>query len=301
MTAPFDTSSVIEFFLIDAGEPPQNLNRGLLSLEKDPTDAAMIDELFRAAHTLKGSAAMMGFQGISDVAHKSEDMLEMFRAGSAGIRRETLDFLFDSVDAVKLMVDGVAAGRPENPLIVASVQKPAPLAPPPAAKIPPAPKASTDITLKQELEEAKMAGIVEKRSFVRRATDSIDWEKHFIRVSIDRLDNLMNLVGEMIVGRNRLARQVDLIKTLQEELAFTQNRLLHEIRRFEEKYEYALTVGAPLPREEADPSSTDFPDFESVRYDNFNLLSPKLTEITNDTNEIMTRLTGVFDSFELDT
>ena len=312
MTAPFDKSSVIEFFLIEAGEHLQNLNRGLLSLEKDPTDAAMIDELFRAAHTLKGSAAMMGFQGISDVAHKSEDMLEMFRAGSAGIRRETLDFLFDSVDAIKLMVDGVAAGRPENPLIVetimrayggivASVQKPAPLAPPPAAKIPPAPKASTDITLKQELEEAKMAGIVEKRSFVRRATDSIDWEKHFIRVSIDRLDNLMNLVGEMIVGRNRLARQVDLIKTLQEELAFTQNRLLHEIRRFEEKYEYALTVGAPLPREEADPSSTDFPNFESVRYDNFNLLSPKLTEITNDTNEIMTRLTGVFDSFELDT
>jgi chemotaxis protein histidine kinase CheA/CheY-like chemotaxis protein len=312
MTAPFDKSSVIEFFLIEAGEHLQNLNRGLLSLEKDPTDIAMIDELFRAAHTLKGSAAMMGFQGISDVAHKSEDMLGMFRAGAAEIRRETLDFLFDSVDAVKLMVDGVAAGRREDPLIVetimrayqgivASVKEPAPPAPPPAAKTPPAPKASTDITLKQELEEAKKTGIVEKRSVARRATDSIDLEKHSIRVSIDRLDNLMNLVGEMIVGRNRLGRQIDLIKSLREELAFTQNRLLHDIRRFEEKYEYTLTVGAPLPREEADPSSADFPELEFDRYDDFNLLSRKLTEITNDTNEIMTQLAGVFDSFELDT
>src|SRR5512147_1881193 len=121
MAAPFDKSGIIEFFLIEAGEHLQNLNRGLLSLEKDPADTAMIDELFRAAHTLKGSAAMMGFQGISDVAHKSEDMLGMFRAGAAEIRKETLDFLFDSVDAIKLMVDGVAAGQPEDPLIVETI------------------------------------------------------------------------------------------------------------------------------------------------------------------------------------
>ncbi|HEX9113721.1 MAG TPA: Hpt domain-containing protein, partial [Nitrospirota bacterium] len=201
MTAPFDKSGIVEFFLIEAGEHIQNLNRGLLSLEKDPTDTAMIDELFRAAHTLKGSAAMMGFQGISDVAHKSEDMLGMFRAGAA-IRRETLDFLLDSVDAVKLMVDGVASGRPEDPLIietimrayqgvVETVQEPA---------RPPAPKTFAGTTLKQELEEARKTGFVERRGFSRRATDSVELEKKFIRVNVNRLDNLMNLVGEMIVG-----------------------------------------------------------------------------------------------------
>lgn len=56
---------------MEAGEHIQNLNKGLLSLEKDPSDSSLIDELFRAAHTLKGSAAMMGYQGISDVAHKA--------------------------------------------------------------------------------------------------------------------------------------------------------------------------------------------------------------------------------------
>ena len=110
-------------FLIEAGEHIQNLNKGLLSLEKDPKNSGMIDELFRAAHTLKGSAAMMGFQGISDVAHKAEDMLGQFRAGSAPIRKDTLNFLFDSVDAIKLMVDGVSSSKPEDPLLVESISQ----------------------------------------------------------------------------------------------------------------------------------------------------------------------------------
>ncbi|HEX9113696.1 MAG TPA: chemotaxis protein CheA, partial [Nitrospirota bacterium] len=125
-------------------------------------------------------------------------------------------------------------------------------------------------------------------------------EKQFIRVNIERLDNLMNLVGEMIVGRNRLARQVDLIKSLRNELAFSQNRLLREIKRFEETCGCTPTACAP-PHEEAGQPSADILALEFDRYDEFNLLSGKLTEITNDTNEIMTQLAGVFDSFESDT
>jgi two-component system chemotaxis sensor kinase CheA len=61
--------------------------------------------------------------------------------------------------------------------------------------------------LKDEIEEAKKAGIQERRGIGRRAADTHDVEKQFIRVNIERLDNLMNLVGEMVVNRNRLARQ----------------------------------------------------------------------------------------------
>ena len=118
-----DKTSIIEFFLIEAGEHLQNLNKGLLSLEKNASDRERIDELFRAAHTLKGSAAMMGFPGISDVAHKAEDMLSQFRSGSAPIRKDTLNFLFDSVDAIKLMVDGVAGRQPEDPLVIDGINQ----------------------------------------------------------------------------------------------------------------------------------------------------------------------------------
>jgi chemosensory pili system protein ChpA (sensor histidine kinase/response regulator) len=416
MAAPFDKSGIIEFFLVEAGEHIQNLNKGLLSLEKDPSANAMIDELFRAAHTLKGSAAMMGFQGISDVAHKAEDMLGQFRSGSLPIRKDTLNFLFDSVDAAKLMVDGVAAGKPEDSLVVDSIIQsykgiiealrstpselpssppltapPAPAqssdsaqpasqykddldlawekafgidvqeeplfveplqeepeekeAPGPPAVVPPAaapvaaqspleeaaplaappeetpapelqaaeeqalfapepevsvePAASAEAALKQEIEESKKTGFYEKRGAGRRASDTADIEKQFIRVNIERLDNLMNLVGEMVVNRNRLARQVEFIKTLREELAFSQSRLLHEIKKFEEKYEYTLNYGVPGPL--GAEQTPDFFELEFDRYDDFNLLSRKLTEITNDTNEIMSELAGFFDSFELDT
>jgi chemosensory pili system protein ChpA (sensor histidine kinase/response regulator) len=356
MAGPIDKSGIIEFFLIEAGEHLQNLNKGLLSLEKDPTDTAMIDELFRAAHTLKGSAAMMGFTGVSAVAHKTEDMLDHFRSGTIPINKETLNFLFDSVDAIKLMVDCVASNQPEDQLVVEAITRgykdvvdafqkaesasrpdkttAAPSAVPykddldlawektfdrgsgePSAarperetpavpQKPAAPQKQTPppsaVPLQQELEEAKKGGIHEKRGVGRRATDAaVDLEKQFIRVNIDRLDNLMNLVGEMIVNRNRLARQVDFIKSLREELAFSQGRLLYEIKKFEEKYEYTLSMETP-GQQEAEQSH-DFLELEFDRYDDFNLLSRKLTEITNDTNEIMTELAGFFDSFELDT
>ncbi|HSQ78517.1 MAG TPA: hybrid sensor histidine kinase/response regulator, partial [Nitrospirota bacterium] len=170
---------------------------------------------------------------------------------------------------------------------------------PPTPEAPAAPVAPVEVPLKQEIEEAKKEGIQEKRGLGRRASDTADIEKQFIRVNIERLDNLMNLVGEMIVNRNRLARQVDFIKTLREELAFSQGRLLHEIKQFEEKYEYTLNYG--VSGQQVVEPSNDFMELEFDRYDDFNLLSRKLTEITNDTNEIMTELAGFFDSFELDT
>jgi len=164
--------------------------------------------------------------------------------------------------------------------------------------------AAADASLRQEIEDAKRAGVVEKRGVGRRAADAVEVEKQFIRVNIERLDNLMNLVGEMVVNRNKLTRQVDLIKNLRDELAFSQNRLLHEIRKFEEKYEYTMNFQTPAPAgPEQQPAgqSGDFFELEFDRYDDFNLLSRKLTEITNDTNEIMMEFSGFFDSFELDT
>ncbi len=395
MAGPFDKSGIIDFFLAEAGDHLQNLNKGLLSLEKNPSGTDVIDELFRAAHTLKGSAAMMGFLGISEVSHKAEDMLSQFRSGTISICKETLNFLFDSVDAVKLMVDGVATGQPEDSLVVETITRayenvieglrqevpsasprpgpvpalkddidlawektfgvgeeepisveplmaeeplPAPVTEEPISVEPlmaeeslPAPVAEEPISveplkesepraalsdepapvtplpaeeapLKKEIEEARKADLAEKRGVGRRVTDATELEKQFIRVNVDRLDNLMNLVGEMIVNRNRLAHQIDFIKGLREELAFSQNRLLHEIKKFEEKYEYTLAIETPdRSRKAAEQQPDDFLELEFDRYDDFNLLSRKLTEITNDTNEIMNDLAGFFDSFELDT
>jgi chemotaxis protein histidine kinase CheA len=88
-----------------------------------------------------------------------------------------------------------------------------------------------DAALKQEIEEGKQAGLVEKRGLGRRV-GRLDIETGH-KSHIERLDNLMNLVGELVVNRNRLVQQVDFIKSVREELAFSQKRLLHEVKKFE--------------------------------------------------------------------
>ena len=232
----------------------------------------------------------------------------------AHLRGPDLDDLIavEPLEETEHGVEPAAAGQPQSQ-VKPSVQKELRTAvqkeqPQPSAQLQPAavsadkPAAEAPAeaaSLKEEIEDAKKSGIQEKRAGGRRSTDAPDIEKQFIRVNIERLDNLMNLVGEMVVNRNRLARQVDLIKSIREELAFSQSRLIHEIKKFEEKYEYTLTYGTPLQQTVEQPH--DFFELEFDRYDDFNLLSRKLTEITNDTNEIMTELAGFFDSFEIDT
>src|SRR3972149_2985733 len=114
MAAPCDKSEIIDFFLVEAGEHIQNLNAGLLALEKDPVNRATIDELFRAAHTLKGSAAMMGFQGVSDVAHKAEDMLGQFRSGSAPTPGAVRHRLYTTPTARETCFAAISAKNPED-------------------------------------------------------------------------------------------------------------------------------------------------------------------------------------------
>ena len=70
MAAPFDKSAIIEFFLVEAGEHLQNLNNGLLALEKESGNRAIIDELFRAAFNKIKDGGEMEFEYRLDVGGK---------------------------------------------------------------------------------------------------------------------------------------------------------------------------------------------------------------------------------------
>lgn len=110
----FDSSSVIDFFLDEAGEYIQGLTNGFLAMGDNPADQATIHELFRLAHTLKGSSAMMGFNGVSRIAHKMEDILGKARSGSLVLAEEYVDVLFDGLDAIKDRLERIRAGEEEE-------------------------------------------------------------------------------------------------------------------------------------------------------------------------------------------
>ncbi|WP_434521411.1 ATP-binding protein [Halorubrum sp. AS12] len=95
-------------FVAEAEDGITDLNNALLALEADPEDAEAMDDVFRVAHTLKGNAAAMGYEDVSDFGHALEDLLDAVRQGDREVNPELMDLLFEGVDTVEAMVDEIA-------------------------------------------------------------------------------------------------------------------------------------------------------------------------------------------------
>ncbi|MBE3575219.1 MAG: chemotaxis protein CheA [Firmicutes bacterium] len=107
------TSEYLGVFLDESREHLQAMNDGLLALESDPGSRDALDNVFRAAHTLKGMSATMGFQEMAELTHRLETILDEFRSGQAAPDRPVMDLLFKSVDRLEAMIQAIAGGEPE--------------------------------------------------------------------------------------------------------------------------------------------------------------------------------------------
>ncbi len=144
-------------------------------------------------------------------------------------------------------------------------------------------------------------------------------ENQTIRVDSDRLDLLMNLIGELVISRSRLERKLMDISRLKEEMFFGKTRLFQAITDFQARYEYTrpnqernrlLPGGAGLrpanlppatrpasPEQAAHDAEHGFSELEFDQYDDFNILARTLMEIGTDTGEIFSQLNRFFDAF----
>jgi len=104
-----------DLFVAEAQENLQALSDGALRLEKGGGDLAAVRDLFRAAHTLKGMAATMGFEGLTQLCHALEDALDAVRSGDLGLAPGLGDALLGAVDAMGGMLGNVAAGGDGGP------------------------------------------------------------------------------------------------------------------------------------------------------------------------------------------
>ncbi len=119
-------------------------------------------------------------------------------------------------------------------------------------------------------------------------------EKQIVRVHINQLDTLMNLIGELVINRSKLDKRVDIFKNVSEELDFSRSRLLDSISEFSEKYEFTLPdMGAT-----GDEGLDEFSALEFDKYDDFNILSRSLVEIGSDIVEIMNEMASFLSSFD---
>ena len=96
-----DVSQYLEIFIDETKEHLQNLNEHLLILEKEPDNENTINEIFRAAHSLKGMAGTMGFKRMQRLTHDMENVFSEVRAGNMKVSSGLVDVLFRGLDALE--------------------------------------------------------------------------------------------------------------------------------------------------------------------------------------------------------
>ncbi len=205
---------IIDDFLIEADELIQSLDTNLVKLESTPGDLDLLNEIFRAAHTIKGTSSFLGFEKVTSLTHKMEDVLNKLRKGEFGVTPEMMDLLLESLDILKVLMDNVRSGvgnegvnidDVKNRLIVITEGGSPEIAETDEAEGAEESLAEEVSSPEPQVEaapatggEQKPSAPVDRTGFDKAAID------HTIRVEVQRLDSLMDLMGELVLGRNIL-------------------------------------------------------------------------------------------------
>ena len=105
-----DPSQYAELFLAESREHLGAINQQLLEWERDPGAIEPVSGVFRAVHTIKGMAATMGDQAVTDLAHGMENLLDVLRTGAHPPADDMFELLFAAADQLEVLVDPVRVG-----------------------------------------------------------------------------------------------------------------------------------------------------------------------------------------------
>src|SRR5690606_27131519 len=105
-----ETNQYLSMFIEESKEHLQAMNENLLSLESQPSDISIVQQIFRSAHTLKGMAATMGFEDLAALTHQMENVLDLVRNNKLNMNETIFDTLFKSLDALEAMVQDIIDG-----------------------------------------------------------------------------------------------------------------------------------------------------------------------------------------------
>ncbi|EMO63946.1 P2 response regulator binding domain protein [Leptospira borgpetersenii serovar Pomona str. 200901868] len=112
-----------ELFLEESEDQIEELNINLLRLEADHKNLSIINDIFRAAHSLKSSAAFVGLYNLSDLAHKMENLLQLTRDGKLQVKLPLVNLLFQCFDLIKYVIRSVAEGNKIDTPFTDMIQK----------------------------------------------------------------------------------------------------------------------------------------------------------------------------------
>ena len=120
-----DVSQYLEIFIDESAEHLQNLSDCIMTLENEPDNKDTINEVFRAAHSLKGMAGTMGFKRMQHLTHDMENVFQEVRSDKIKVDSSMIDLLFECLDAIEKYLDNIKAtsdeGTEDNELIIKSL------------------------------------------------------------------------------------------------------------------------------------------------------------------------------------
>lgn len=196
MTAPEESAfdddrrALLGVFLAEAEERLGQMEEGLVALEERPNDDELLQGIFRAAHTLKGNSATLGFAALTEFTHVLEDLLERVRRRRLVATPTLVTLLLESVDALRVLLGDAAGGldemRPSQRALLVRVV---------AARDADTPAAPVDVATGHPMRrEEDRASEVPDLNVATRT----------LRVDVEKLDRMLDLVGEIAVSRGRL-------------------------------------------------------------------------------------------------
>ena len=313
-------AEILEFFVAEAEEHLQVVTQCLLRLETSPSQE-QINRLSRAIHTVKGSAAQVGLHRIAHVAHRVEDLIGRLRDGELQPSAEIIDICLDAVDVLKRFLYRQWANEAEmqagvQPLLSRITRLSS------AAATPVAQEESADQTVttafdpeeekllaeyaaaKQVAAElAKAEADKQEEESQRKEAQAAPHSKS-VRINLDRLDRMMNAVGELVINRTRMMGRVSELERLADVLNMSKLRMQEKVAEFQEKYEFnrvhatrfASTHEGFAQRPNLSgflsplDHAGDFTELEMDSYDDFSILSRSLSEVSADVTEVLAQL-----------
>lgn len=210
-----------EIFLAEALDNFEEINKVLTQLEKSPKDTGLINTLFRITHTLKGNANGMGYQAIGDLAHVMEDLFGEVRNRNFALNSEMFNALFKAVDVLGGLIQSLNDGKnvpyrgikTKIEVLIKKYKPDAEVAVQPETKTgTKVKKKSTKPQASKKVSETEAHLVTDTTPDPGTAVDEIvDTEisnkvafSDLVQVPVRKLDNLLNLVGELLIERDRL-------------------------------------------------------------------------------------------------
>lgn len=220
---------IVESFLIESKEIVDSLDLDLIELEKNPTDENLLNKVFRSFHTIKGSSGFLNLTKLTALTHRCEDILNKLRKKEAKLNSEIMDSILIGYDKMKELLQSIETNNNEDVEIESVITKlqatlrgislkqqessvqQAEEKPRRGRKkknddIKVEVKPSEPINEQKEIADIKTSQVTEQKTETENILSESKKADNTIRVDVEKLDELLNMVSELVLGRNRLAQ-----------------------------------------------------------------------------------------------